>query len=254
MKRTRDRHYLPSVPDQYWEHQAPESGLLIMSIRLPEHSVLYFLVVTFVLVLGIVLVFFQSAAAHPGLVQDNAGELQAGYLYHVSVVTHQMSTVFLRLFVSNAGVALFILLVPLYWVWVWWLNPALLRTVIRIMKATVLLLVLALGYNSFSYAYVTSSTFPLPVFLAMYFPHGWLEMLAFILAGTFSLVCIDVLHEYLSAYSNEVVPHPGETVFFIFGRVWRVFLGIAFILAIAVAIECWITPHLVTSVWEQVLA
>jgi uncharacterized membrane protein SpoIIM required for sporulation len=225
-----------------------------MNVKLPGHSVMYFLTVAFVLVLGIVLVFFQSAATHPGLVRDNAGELSADYLYHVSVVTPHMSTVFLKLFVSNAGVALFILLVPLYWVWVWWLNPTLLRTVIRLMQGTVLLLVLALGYNSFSYAYVTSSTFPLPVFLAMYFPHGWLEMLAFILAGTFSLVCIDALHEYLPAHRNESAPHAGEIVCFIIGRVWRVFLGIAFLLAIAVAIECWITPHLVTSVWEQVLA
>lgn len=225
-----------------------------MSIEIPKKSVLYFLIVTLVLIMGIALVFFQSAATHPEIVPDCAGELQENYLYHVSVVTPSMSTVFLRLFLSNAGVVLIILLVPLYWVWIWWLNPDLLTTVIRLMKGTVLLLVLAFGHNSFSYAYVTLSTFPWPIFFAMYVPHGWLEMLAFILAGTFSLVCIDALHEYALSLRKESAPHPGTIVLFIFSRVWRVFLGIALLLAVAAAIECWITPHLVTSVWEQVLA
>ena len=213
----------------------------------------YFLVVTLVLILGIVIVFFQSAVTHPGLVQYNAAGLQAYYAYHVTFVTPHMSTVFLRLFLSNAGVALFILLVPLYWVWIWWLNPALISTVTRLMKGTVFILMLALGHNSFSYAYVTARTFPLPVLLTMYSPHGWLEMLAFILAGTFSLVCIDALHDYLGALARVPELHAGEVALFIFKRVWRVFLVIAFLLAIAAAIECWVTPSMVTSVLEQAL-
>ena len=87
----------------------------------------------------------------------------------------------------------------------------------------------------------------------MYGPHGWLEMLGFILAGTFSLVCIDALHEYALSLYEESGLHPGTIALYIFSRVWRVFLGIALLLAVAAAIECWITPHLVTSVWEQVL-
>jgi hypothetical protein len=83
-----------------------------------------------------------------------------------------MSTVFLRLFLSNPGVARFILLVLLYWVWIWWLDKTLLYPVICLMKATVFLLVLALGHNSFSYAYVTMSRFPFswPCIFAM---AGW---------------------------------------------------------------------------------
>ncbi len=224
-----------------------------MNIKPAEQRIIYFFIVTLVLILGIVIVFFQSAVTHPGLIQNNAGELQAYYAYHVMFVTPHMSTVFLRLFLSNAGVALFILLVPLYWVWIWWLNRALLDAVTRLMKGTVFLLVLALGHNSFSYAYVTFQTFPLPVFLTMYSPHGWLEMLAFVLAGTFSLVCIDALREYLGDRPEVPELHPGEIALFIFNRVWRVFLVIAFLLAVAAAIECWVTPPMVTSVLEQAL-
>jgi uncharacterized membrane protein SpoIIM required for sporulation len=224
-----------------------------MNTRIPQHGVLYLLAVTLVLILGMAMICFQSASIHPGLVENNASQLQAYYQYHVTFVTPHMSTLFLRLFLSNAGVALFILLVPLYWVWIWWLNPALLKPVIRFMKGTVFLLIFALGHNSFSYAYVTFRTYPFPVFFTMYSPHGWLEMLAFILAGTFSLVCIDALSEYLCANREVSALHPGEIALFIFNRVWQVFLAIAFLLAIAAAIECWITPHMVTSVLEQAL-
>ncbi len=224
-----------------------------MNARIPRHGVLYFLIVTLVLCLGIVVVFFQSAAVHPGLVRDNASELHAYYLYHVTVITPHMSTVCLQFFLSNASVALFILLVPLYGVWCWWLNRTLLNPVIHLMKATVILLVLALGHNSFSYAYVTMSRFPFPVFLAMYFLHGWLEMLAFILSGTFSLLCIDNLQEYLRTTGDSSALHPGEIAVFIFGRVYRVFLVILVLLAVAGAIECRVTPSLVTSVLEPFL-
>ena len=222
-----------------------------MNARIPRHGVLYFLVVTLFLGLGILVVFFQSAATHPGLVQNNESELQAYYQYHVTFVTPHMSTVFLRLFLSNAGVALFILLVPLYWVWIWWLNRNLINPVIQLMRGTVLLLVLALGHNSFSYAYVTMSRFPFPVFLAMYAPHGWLEMLAFILSGTFSLLCIDNLREYLHTDSSAL--HPGEIAVFIFGRVYRVFIVILFLLTVSAAIECWVTPLMVASVLGPLL-
>ncbi len=246
-----DWHYQPAAPDQYQENSPVLS--LIMNVKIPRHGIKYFLVVTFVLILGIVIVLFQSAATHPGLVQTNASGLQAYYAYHVTFVTSHMSTVFLRLFLSNAGVALFILLVPLYGVWIWWLNRTLLNPVINLMKGTVLLLVLALGHNSFSYAWVTFSTYPFLVFLTMYSPHGWIEMLAFILSGTFSLVCIDSLQRYLGDSHGEPSLHPGEVALFIFSRVGRVYVVIACLLAVAAAIECWITPVLVTSVLEQVL-
>lgn len=224
-----------------------------MNLNIQKRDIFYFFIVTFILILGVVIVIIQSAATHPGLVADNPSELRAYYQYHVTFVTPHMSTMFTRLFVSNAGVALIILLVPLYWVWLWYLDQTILDTVIRFMKGTVFLLILAIGYNSFSYAYVTSSTYPLPVFLAMYSPHGWLEMLAFILTGTCSLVSIDSLREYLSFREKGSSLHPGEIVLFMLNRAWVMFLGIAVLLAIAAAIECWITPHLVSFVLEQVL-
>ncbi|MDP3563956.1 MAG: stage II sporulation protein M, partial [Methanoregula sp.] len=222
-----------------------------MNLKIPHHGVLYCIVITLVLGLGVLVVFLESAAIHPGLVQNNASGLHAYYQFHVTYVAPHMSTVFLRLFLSNAGVALFILLVPLYWVGIWWLNRNLLVPVIQLMRGTVLLLVLALGHNSFSYAWVTMSRFPFPVFLTMYAPHGWLEMLAFILSGTFSLLCIDSLHEYL--HTDSSARHPGEIAVFIFGRVYRVFIVILFLLAVSAAIECWVTPLMVTSVLEHLL-
>jgi uncharacterized membrane protein SpoIIM required for sporulation len=224
-----------------------------MNLKIPGQGIRYFLIVTLMLILGIVVVFYQSAAIHPGPAPNNASELHAYYQYHVTFVTPHLSTVFLRLFLSNAGVALFILLVPLYWVWIWWLNRNLLNPVIHLMKGTVFLLVLALGHNSFSYAYVTFIKFPLPVFLSMYFPHGWLEMLAFLLSGTFSLLCIDALREYLQSKGESSALHPGEIAVFIFDRVYRVFIVILLMLAVAAAIECQVTPLLVTSVLEQLL-
>jgi uncharacterized membrane protein SpoIIM required for sporulation len=223
-----------------------------MNLKIPHHGVLYFIGITLVLGLGVFVVFLQSAAFHPGLVQENASGLHAYYQYHVTYVASHMSTVFLRLFLSNAGVALFILLVPLYWVGIWWLNRNLLDPVIQLMRGTVLLLVLALGHNSFSYAWVTMSRFPFPVFLTMYAPHGWLEMLAFILSGTFSLLCIDSLREYL--HTDSSARHPGEIAVFIFGRVYRVFIVILLLLAVSAAIECWVTPLMVTSVLEHLLS
>jgi uncharacterized membrane protein SpoIIM required for sporulation len=246
LKQITDRHYHPSSPDQYKENLR-DTLSPIMNGRILPQGVLYFLTVTLVLILGIVIVFFQSAVAHPGLVRNNESELHAYYQYHVAIVTPHMSTVFLRLFLSNAGVALFVLLVPLYCVWIWWLNRTLLNPVMYLMKSTVFLLVLALGHNSFSYGYVTISRFPFPVFMAMYLPHGWLEMLAFILSGTFSLLCIDSLQEYLHTGGDSSALHPGETAVFIFDRTYRVFVVILLLLAMSAAIECWVTPLMVTS-------
>lgn len=224
-----------------------------MNLKIPEQGVRYFLIVTLMLILGIILVVCQSAVTHPGPARNNASELHAYYQYHVTFVAPHMSTVFLQLFLSNAGVALFILLVPLYWVACWWLNRNLLNPVIHLMKGTVFLLVLALGHNSFSYAYVTFMKFPLPVFVGMYFLHGWLEMLAFILSGTFSLLCIDNLQVYLHTTGESSALHPGEIAVLIFDRVYRGFIVILLMLAGAAAIECRVTPLLVTSILEQLL-
>ena len=43
-------------------------------------------------------------------------------------------------------------------------------------------------------------------------------MRAFILAGTFSLVCINAVSTYLGNHSGPV-PHSDDFAFFIFGRV-----------------------------------
>ncbi|MEI8330130.1 MAG: hypothetical protein WCF90_00475 [Methanomicrobiales archaeon] len=108
----------------------------------------YILTVTGTVILGIVLVLFQSAVTQATIVKHNASALQAYHTYHMTFVIPYMSTVFLRLFLSDAGVALFVLLLPLYWIW--YLDRTVLTPVIRIMQSTGLLLVLALGHNSFS--------------------------------------------------------------------------------------------------------
>ena len=115
-----------------------------------------------------------------GLDQFDAIELKAQAEYHIATVMPFMANVFPRLLFLNAGVALFILIIPLFWVWVWWFRRDLLDTIIILMQGTICILMLALGHNSFTKVYVTHRLLPWPVIATMYLPHGWLEMLAFI--------------------------------------------------------------------------
>jgi hypothetical protein len=164
-----------------------------------------------------------------------------------------MQEVFPLLLLSNAGVALFILFVPLYWVWIWWFRRDLLVHVLVLIQGTVFVLVAALGHNSFTRAWIRSMTLPAPVVATLYYPHGVLEMLAFVLAGTFSLLCIKELGKYLQKAGDPPGLHPGEIALFIFTRTYRVFLLIFALLAVAAATECFVTPLMVKSEYEAVM-
>ncbi|MCX6682394.1 MAG: hypothetical protein NTY71_05350 [Methanoregula sp.] len=81
-----------------------------------------------------------------------------------------------------------------------------------------------------------------------------MEMLAFILAGTFSLLCIRDLGEYLCTAGGLPALHPGGIPLFIVRGTWRAFLVILALLAVAAAIECSMTPLMVKSAYEAAIA
>ncbi len=110
------------------------------------------------------------------------------------------------------------------------------------------LLIAALGHNSFSKVCEWFGTLPAAVAATQYYPYGVLEMLGFI--RTFALVCIDDLGNYL----RTAAPSLQEIPLFILARTWRAYLAILVLLAIAAAIECWVTPLLVQSAYEHVLS
>jgi uncharacterized membrane protein SpoIIM required for sporulation len=124
---------------------------------------------------------------------------------------------------------------------------------IILMQGTVCTLMLALGHNSFTKVYVTYRLLPLPVIATMYLPHGWLEMLAFILAGTSVFLCIDALKQYLQKNINSHTLHPGDICLFILDRVWKIGIVIFVLMATAAAIECWVTPVLVESALQAAI-
>jgi hypothetical protein len=216
-------------------------------MKLPDHFLWYFLIATLLLISGIVFVIIQTAMINHGLDQFDAIELKAQAQYHTTTVIPFMANVYPRLLFLNAGVALFILIIPLFWVWVWWFRRDLLDPIIVFMQGTVCVLMLALGHNSFTKVYVTYRLLPWPVIATMYLPHGWLEMLAFILAGTSAFLCIDALKRYLQENRDSPTLHPGNICLFVLDRVWKIGLVIFILMAIAAAIECWVTPVLVES-------
>jgi hypothetical protein len=216
-------------------------------MKLPDHFLWYFLIATLLLISGIVFVIIQTAMINHGLDQFDAIELKAQAQYHTTTVIPFMANVYPRLLFLNAGVALFILIIPLFWVWVWWFRRDLLDPIIVFMQGTVCVLMLALGHNSFTKVYVTYRLLPWQVIATMYLPHGWLEMLAFILAGTSAFLCIDALKRYLQENRDSPTLHPGNICLFVLDRVWKIGLVIFILMAIAAAIECWVTPVLVES-------
>ena len=222
-------------------------------MKLPDHFLRYFLIAAGILILGLVLVIIQTAVMHPGIEKFDAAALRAQAQYHTTTVIPFMANVYPRLLFLNTGVALFILLVPLFWVWVWWFRRDFLDLMIGFMQGTVCILMLALGHNSFSKVYITYRLLPWPVIATMYLPHGWLEMLAFILAGTSAFLCIDALRAYLQENGNSHTLHPGDICLFILGRIWKAGLVIFVLMAVAAAIECWVTPVLVESALQAAL-
>ncbi|MCX6682393.1 MAG: hypothetical protein NTY71_05345 [Methanoregula sp.] len=126
----------------------------------PEHFVHYFLLVTLVLLLGIGIVVLKTVVTRPDLAPYNAPELNERYVFHATVVVPRMTHVYPQLLLSNAGVALFILIVPLYWAWIWWFRRDLLPLVLLLMQETVFVLVAALGHTSFIRAWAWYKTLP----------------------------------------------------------------------------------------------
>jgi uncharacterized membrane protein SpoIIM required for sporulation len=112
---------------------------------------------------------------------------------------------------------------------------------------------ISLGYNSFSRAYFTYRLLSWQMIATMYLPHGLLEMLAFVLAGSTAFLCIDSLKIYLQENGNSHTLHPGDICLFIFGRVWKAGVVIFVLMAIAAGIECWVTPVLVESAFKAAL-
>jgi hypothetical protein len=222
-------------------------------MKLPDHFLRYFLIAAIILASGIVFVIIQTAVIYHDLDRFDAVELQAQAQYHKTTVMPFMANVYPKLLFLNAGVALFILMVPLFWVWVWWFRRDLLDTTVIFMQGTVCLLMWALGHNSFTKIYITYRLLPWQVIATMYLPHGWLEMLAFVLAGTSAFLCIDALKRYLMENGNMHTLHPGDICLFILGRVWKPGLVIFILMAVAAAIECWVTPVLVESALQAAL-
>jgi hypothetical protein len=222
-------------------------------MKLPDHFFRYFLIATLLLISGIVFIIIQTAMINHGLNQFDAIELKAQEQYHIMTVMPFMANVYPRLLFLNAGVALFILIIPLFWVWIWWFRRDLLEATIIFMQGTVCVLMLALGHNSFTKVYVSYRLLPWPVVATMYLPHGWLEMLTFILAGTSAFLCFDALRQYLQKNVNSHTLHPGNICLFALDRIWKIGLVIFLLMAIAAAIECWVTPVLVESALQTAI-
>jgi hypothetical protein len=219
-------------------------------MKFPDKFFQYFLIAALILMSGIVCVMIENAILHPAVTPLGPAELRLQSEYYAATIVPAMAKVFPLLLFLNAGVALFILLVPLFWVWVWWFNRDLLGVVIRMMQGTVCILMWALGHNSFVKIYVTYHLLPLPIIARMYLPHGWLEMLSFVLAGTAAFLTIDALKTYLQENARNEALHPGDICLFILGRAWKIGLVIFAFMAIAAAIECFVTPQLVKSALE----
>ncbi|OPX61763.1 MULTISPECIES: stage II sporulation protein M [unclassified Methanoregula] len=222
-------------------------------MKLPDHFLRYFLIAAAFLILGILFVIVQSAVVNHHLPPLNATELRLRADYHSHVIMPAMEKLFPKLLFLNAGVGLFILIVPLSWVWVWWFRRDLLDTIIPLMQGTVCILMWALGHNSFTKVYVTYRLLSWKMIATMYLPHGWIEMLAFVLAGTSAFLTIDALKGYLQENGNRESLHPGDICLFILGRVWKAGLVIFILMAIAAAVECRVTPELVRSAYNAAL-
>lgn len=222
-------------------------------MKLPDQFLRYFFIAAFLLFAGIVFVVIQTAIIYHAVAPLNSTELAVQANYHSTVHVPHMASVFPLLLFANTGVALFILMVPLFWVWVWWFCRNLLDWIIIVMQATVCILMVALGHNSFAQVYLTYRLLSWQMIATIYLPHGWLEMLAFVLAGTTTFITIDALRGYLTENGNESALHPGDICLFILGRIWKIGLVIFVLMAVAAAIECWVTPGLVKVAFDSAL-
>jgi len=213
----------------------------------------YFFVILLIFLSGMELAIFHDTMNQPGLKPYNATELQGKYTFTVQVVIPHMQDVFPLLFFLNSGIALFIFLVPIYWIWIWWFKPDFLPGVVYLMRATVFILVFALGHNTFVSLYEMGKTLPFSILSTYLYPHGILEVLAYVLSGTFALVTIDKMKEFLQQAKDPSSLHPGDICFFILQNMWISLVLVIVILAVAAVIECWVTPFMVASSLEKAL-
>jgi hypothetical protein len=219
----------------------------------PAQILRYFVASALLLTAGIALAILQTAVIHPDTGPLDTAALQTRADYHSSMVAPFLASVFPKLLFLNAGVALFILVVPLLWVWIWWFRRDFPDQIAILMKGTVAVLMVALGHNSFTKIYDTFRLLPLPVTAVMYLPHGIPEMLAFVLAGTSAFILVDELRAFLQENGDARALHPGDICLFILGRAWMAGLVIFVLMAFAAAIECWVTPVLVESAFAAAL-
>jgi uncharacterized membrane protein SpoIIM required for sporulation len=213
----------------------------------------YFFAIFLIFLSGMGLAFFQDAMNQPDLEPFNATELQGRYTFTVLVVIPHMQDVFPLLFFLNGGIALFILLVPLYWIWIWWFKPDFLPETIYLMRATVFLLLFALGHNTFVSLYELYKTLPFSIFSTYLYPHGILEVLAYVLSGSFALIIIDEIKDFLQQVKDPSSLNPGDICIFILRNMWISLILVILILAVAAVIECWITPFMVASSLQTAL-
>jgi hypothetical protein len=223
-------------------------------MKVPDSFFRYFALTAFVLLIGIALAALQTTVMQPDLAQCNETQLNARLTFQEAFVTPRLATVYPLVLFINAGVALFLLFVPLYWAGIWYLRRDLLPQVILLMRATVLLLMLSLGHNTFSKIGELFATLPPNVAATYYYPHGILEALSFVLAGTFSLLCISSLEGWLAQKSDTSGLHIGNVVNFIVSCTWRIYVVIVVILAVSAAIECFVTPSMVEAAYRTALA
>lgn len=194
---------------------------------------------------GVALAMVHGYIIHPDLQPLNATELHSKHIMQSQTVIPHLQKIFPLLTIFNIGVAFIILMFPLYWIMIAKYSSNILSPSQVPMKATVYFLILAVGHNTFFVAYPAWKTIPLPVFLTMYYPHAFLEILVYILAGTFSLLCIDDVRNYFSTHQSIQDLHPGDISLMIFHRTGYVFIIIIVLLIIAGAIECYVTPRMV---------
>ena len=222
-------------------------------MKVPDHFLRYFLIATGMLILGILVVIVQTAVTKPGLVPlDHAG-LQARADYHRDMVMPKMAIAFPLLLFLNTGVALFILMVPLFLIWIWWFQEGSHRHRGRFPAGN--------GLPADAGAWpklIYKNLRDLPahgmaMIETMHLPHGLPEMLGFVLAGTCAFLTIKTPRDYLLKNGNSPALHHGDICLFILGRAREIGLVIFFLMAVAAALEYWVTPVLVESAFEAAL-
>lgn len=211
---------------------------------------MYIVLISLTMICGVGLAMIHGFILNPDPKPLNATELQSKFLVQSQVLVPQMERIFPLLTIFNIGVAFIIFMFPLYWIWIVKYSSNILTLSQVPLKPTVYFLILFVGHNTFYKSYIALKTIPFPVFLTMYYPHTLIEILAYILAGTFSLLCIDKIREYLQTPQSIQDIHPGDLSLVILNQIWYVFILIGVLLIVSGAIECYITPKMVLDMMK----